>query len=153
MSKIVLYLEDEANIRSHTVGLLIARGYDVQDFRRIDQVKEYFTGHKNDVVCIITDLNMSDEWLGEYLSESEGGMFSGWVWLQRFVYTENPNVPTIIYSGYIDVFNECLDPNDSKKYIINKNIIYVKKGSNRDEGFKGLLTALQEHLPNYSRGE
>ena len=91
MSKIIIYLEDDASMRNHTTNLLKEEGYNVEDFRRIDQVKEMFNEKANDIECIITDLNMDDEWLGEYQVESDGGMLSGWVWLQRFVYTVSPD--------------------------------------------------------------
>jgi len=152
MRNIILYLEDEANVRKHTVELLRDRGYNVEDFRRIDEAKEFFTTDKDDVVCIITDLNLPDEWLGKYRYESNGGLFSGWVWLQRFVYTEKPNILTIIYSGYTEDLIEWLDSKNQSP-LLSKNIICVKKGAEREDGFSGLLTALRKHLPNYKREE
>ncbi len=144
--KIIIYLEDDANMRKHTTSMLKESGYNVEDFRRIDQIKEIFQDKMNDIECIITDLNMDDEWLGEYQNESDGGMLSGWVWLQRFVYPYVPNMPTIIYSGYIQYLNEYLKENGEPDLLKKDYIKCVEKGSGNDEGFSGLQETLNNLL-------
>ena len=147
MRQIILYLEDDASMRSHTTGLLMENGYDVEDFRRIDQVLEFFPEHQNEIVCVITDLNMADEWLAEFQDESYGCMLSGWVWLQRFVYRAVPNMPTIIYSGYINDLKDYLQSMRQLPMLKKPNIFCVEKGDSEEvEGFSGLLKTLQEKL-------
>lgn len=140
----ILYLEDDANMREHTTNFLRQDGYDVEEFQRIDQVKEYYKDSYSNVSCIITDLNMSDEWLENYQGESDGCILSGWVWLQRFVYTITPDIPTIIYSGYIPYLEEHLQ-NERKYNLLKKpNICCISKGSEEGEGYDKLLNILKE---------
>ena len=146
--KEIIYLEDDANMRRHTSDLLIERGYQVKDFPRIDMVKEYLQ-NKPDIGCIITDLNMSDEWLGKYQDESDGCMLSGWVWLQRFVFPSYPEIPTIIYSGYNTYLKEYLSNENRSEELERKNLIFVDKGPESGEGFSGLIEQL-EHLDGKS---
>ena len=144
----IIYLEDDASMRRHSSDLLKEAGYVVSDFRRIDQVKEFFTNHVDEIECVITDLNMSDEWLGKYRNESDGGMISGWVWLQQFVYTVNPYMPTVIYSGYIPYLKDWLlaEGEEALQKLKKANIICVEKGDGEWEGFEGLKRTLQEKL-------
>lgn len=144
MRQVVLYLEDDANMRRHTAELLRENGYVVEDFRRIDQAKEFFQCYKDEIICVIADLNMTDEWLEKYQNESDGGMLSGWVWLQRFVYPVKPDMPTIIYSGYIPYLEERLRENGQLSLLERDNIICVEKGAGEWEGFNGLLYAFRE---------
>lgn len=145
-NKIIIYLEDDANMRHHTTSMLEDIGYKVENFRRIDQIKELFFERMNDVECIITDLNMDDEWLEEYQNESDGGMLSGWVWLQRFVYPYVPNMPTIIYSGYIQYLNEHLKEKEELHLLKKEHIKCVEKGSGNEDGFSGLQLTLNKLL-------
>ncbi|MCL2664696.1 MAG: hypothetical protein FWE82_03710 [Defluviitaleaceae bacterium] len=139
---IVLYLEDDDALREFTSNQLRARGWIVEDFKRIDQVKEFFTEHFNEIACIITDLNMPDEWLNEHQHKSKGKMISGWIMLQEYIYTVTPTMPTIIYSGYISYLEEKLNE-ERKMSLLNKyHILRVGKGSREDEGFSGLQNAL-----------
>lgn len=143
MKNIILFLEDDASMRTHTAEMLKNEHYNVEDFYRIDQVKEYFTNNKDNIECIITDLNMNDEWLNDYQAESDGGMLSGWVWLQRFVYNQIPEMPTIIYSGYISYLKEYLQKNNSLFLLEKNNIMCVEKDVGDNDGFEGLLKALK----------
>lgn len=146
MQQIILYLEDDASMRQHTTDYLREKGYNVEDFRRIDQVKEFFPNNRDDISCVITDLNMSDEWLGEYRKESDGCMLSGWVWLQRYVYPLREDIPTIIYSGYISYLHMWLKKNKKSELLKMNNIICVEKGARQDEGFSGLLSSINKIL-------
>ena len=138
----ILYLEDDPRMRRHTTDMLINKGYDVVSFRRIDQAKEYFADNHNNIACVIVDLNMSDEWLGEYRSESQGGIISGWVWLQRYVREIAPNMNAIIYSGYIDFLKEHLGKNEDE-LLKEYNIRCIKKGVGESDGFNGLVETLR----------
>lgn len=142
MNKKIIYLEDDANMRNHTTAFLKEDGYIVEDFQRIDQVKEYFENHSNEIDCIVTDLNMSDEWLGEYQHESDGCILSGWVWLQRYVYNINPHIPTIIYSGYIPYLKNYLNKNYASQLYYKENLFFVSKGGEGSEGFEELKRVL-----------
>lgn len=142
----ILYLEDDANMREHTTNFLKEEGYVVEEFQRIDQVKEYYAKNHSEVSCIITDLNMSDEWLGDYQYESDGCILSGWVWLQRFVYTITPDMLTIIYSGYIPYLKEHLHKAKEIQLLYRPNMHSVSKGSEDGEGFEGLLKILKEKI-------
>lgn len=142
MSVKILYLEDDANMIEHTKERLLAENFDVEEFDRIDLAKEYFSEHKEDIDCIITDLNMNDEWLEEHQVETDGGMLSGWVWLQQFVFKEKPDIPTIIYSGYISYLKEYTRENNNSHLLEKKNIKCVEKNSGENAKFKGLLKAI-----------
>lgn len=144
MKKIILYLEDDASLKRHTTSLLEAENYVVEGFNRIDQIKEYFKNNKDSIKCIITDLNMDDEWLEEYQTESDGGMLSGWVWLQRFVFTYNPNIPTIIYSGYISYLKDYLKEKNQMDLLAKDTIRCVEKDVGEKDGFEGLKKTLKE---------
>ena len=143
MAKKVLFLEDEADHRRKTVGWLGENGYDVEAFRRIDQAMERFEEDSESIACVVTDLNMSDEGLGDYRSESEGGMLSGWVWLRRFVHEKRPDMPAVVYSGFISFLEEHLCENDEPPLSKYDNIITVEKGVDENNGFYGLLRALE----------
>lgn len=139
----IIFLEDDANMRMHTAELLKEKGYPVLDFPRIDQVKEYLQVHSNTISCIITDLNMSDEWLEEYQVESDGCMLSGWVWLKYFVFPHNPDFPIIIYSGYNSYLKDYLLARGSLYEIERDNLFFINKGAEEGEGFTGLVTLLE----------
>ncbi len=144
MGKVILYLEDEAAMRRHTAELLRKEGYSVKDFRRIDQGKEYFLENYDEIACVITDLNMADEFLGKYRGESDGGYVTGWVFLQRFVYVKKPCMPTIIYSGYIPDLEEYLQERNEKSLLGKENVVCVRKGISKNGDFPELIRALKK---------
>jgi hypothetical protein len=152
VKQIILHLEDDAIERyfsSNHFSIYLRKTigdekYILKDFSRIDQAKEYFSENMDEIKCIITDLNMSDEWLEGYESKTEGGMLSGWVWLKEFVYTEKPDMPTVIYSGYISFLEDTLRKNEELHLLYDKqNIICVNKGGDERKGIKELLKALR----------
>jgi len=140
MDKLILFLEDNDSLCDHTVELLRDSGYTVEDFSRIDQAKEYFSDHKDEIACIVTDLNMSDEWLENYSNESFGNILSGWVWLNHFVLPLKSDIPIVIYSGFL---NE-LGANIPSEQWQRRTIELVSKGSDDNEGFDGLLKAIEK---------
>lgn len=147
MSKKILYLEDEVFLHDWIVdelnnyAPLTKAGYDVASCYRIDQAKEYFIEYQNDIKLIITDLNMDDRWLEEYSIESYGGFLSGAVWLERFVYTTNPDMPTIVFSAYCDLFAR-----EKPDLFTKKNIDYVNKGMVVNMGIIELLNKINNQL-------
>jgi len=137
----ILFLEDEAGYQEYVSSDLRELGFAVDDCFRIDQAKELFEESKDDIDCVVVDLNMDDRWLGEYKNESFGGFFSGAVWLEHFVFKSKPNIPTIIFSGYCDLLKR------EKPYLCNKqNVRCVNKGIGENSGFEGLLKALEDLL-------
>ena len=142
----ILFLEDDAGFRNWVTEQLKKKGYEVKDFFRVDQVKEYFSEHKSEIDLLIVDLNMEDKWLENYKQESYGGFFTGWVWLEHFVYDENPDIPTIIYSGFIDVLDEWLKENNKKPLSQRRNITCVNKGVGDAAGVDKLLNVIQKVL-------
>jgi len=152
MNRLIL-LEDDDCLRNHTAELLIEElqtaktlkelDLTVTEFRRIDQAKEFFNTYKDEIGCIVTDLNMSDEWLGEYQHESFGRILSGWVWLYRFVFPIKPDIPTVIYSGFLDELKANI-PSEQRLSLGKTNIECVAKGSDNDEGFSGLVKAIEK---------
>ena len=143
----VLFLEDDGCISEQTVGFLKKDGYNVKAVSRIDLAREYLENHYESVDCIITDLNMNDEWLDEYSEESNGTLLSGWVWLRRFVfeskeYIANP-CPCIIYSGYIGELNRKLKASELS-ILRDHNVRLVEKGGNDEQGYLELKAILSE---------
>ena len=144
MSKTILYVEDNSSMRKYTVELLKSAGYKVVDRQRIDQVKEYFNEYYKEIDCIITDLNMADEWLEKYRHESDGCMISGWVWLQHYVFNSHPEIPAIIYSGYNQYLRNILKVRDTIHLLDKEDLYLVDKGADKFEGFQRLNSKLKE---------
>ena len=157
----ILLLEDNAKMNRHIKELLEERpelsdNFNIETVHRIDLAREYFDKHKDEIRCIITDLNMNDEWLDDdWLKETNGGMFSGWVWLQHCVYTRDPickdspdyngipNMPTIICSGYINLLEAELKKNEKISELKKQNIHLVPKGAGYETGFSELFKQLK----------
>ena len=146
MKKTLLYLEDAGSLRKDTVEDLEDDGYVVKAFGRIDQAKEYLYNHPSEIDCIITDLNMNDEWLEEYRNESDGCLVAGWVWLNRFVYSRSEflSIPCIIYSGYIKYLEDYLQQKDKLNLLGQYHIYCVPKGGNDDNGYMALSNKLNK---------
>ena len=141
----ILYLEDGFSLRESTADWLRELGYDVVDFGRIDLADEFLGDHLDEVICVIADLNMNDEWLDEYQSESEGAILSGWVWLKRFVYPKKQDMPTVIYSKFSSFLKEYLhSKNKLSELRGGRRIKLVSKGFDANEGVKALEKALNE---------
>ncbi len=144
--KKILFLEDNGYVVNQTRQFLIEDGFDVISCTRIDIAIECLKNNKDSIDCIITDLNMEDELLGEYQGESDGGLLSGWVWLMRFVYVneELRNIPCIIYSGYIVDLENYLTRRQ-EYYLLNKyKIACIPKGGNDNNGYNALIKKLDE---------
>jgi len=147
----ILFLEDDDYMRNHTENLLATEhinniGFDVKACGRIDLAKKYFKKNKKEIDCIVTDLNMSDEWLNEYSRESFGCILSGWVWLYHFVFSEEPDMPIVIYSGFLNDLKADNIPIEQRPYLKKQNIKCVAKGADEDNGFNGLIKAIKQVL-------
>lgn len=153
MKKIIMFLEDNAYLNRHTVEKLNeklqAEGYEVKGFHRIEQANEYIkdvlSGKLKDIqiCCIVTDLNMDDSWLGEHKTETDGGRFSGWVWLKYNVFDKLRDVHMIIYSGYTEDLEAYLKGNSELR---KKKILTVSKGGDNNQGLVGLYKAIKDKL-------
>ena len=137
----ILLLEDDGALRFFLQRTIKEEfNCQVNAFSRIDLAKEFFFNNADSIECIIADLNMDDEFLGEYIKESEGGMLSGWVWIERFVYSRKPEMPIIICSG----FGSEIVKDHIQKYINSGNkIVFIEKGI---DGVEGVMTALRQLL-------
>lgn len=127
----ILYLEDSSDLRTEIIEFLKDNNHTVQDCYAIDEAKEYLEDEPQ-VDCIITDLNMDDQWLGEHRMDAHGGELSGWVWVRWFVW-ENPlynEVPCIFYSGYIGLFEGFLEESEdgSKEVFDAHRTFVIRKG-------------------------
>ena len=154
MKRIIMYLEDNAYLNRHTVEKLneqlVPKGYEVKGFHRIEQanecIKDVLSGKLTNIqiCCIITDLHMADEWLDEHKTETNGGMFSGWIWLKYYVFNKLPNKPhIIIYSGYVEDLKEYYMCEEELR---QKDIATVSKGGNDNQGLKGLYKTIKDKL-------
>lgn len=95
----ILLLEDDYAIRERVKTMLEEYEYIVEAFGRIDLAKEYINENINKIDCVVLDLNMDDEWLEEFQTESKGGAISGWIFMERYILPIKPNMPTVIFSG------------------------------------------------------
>jgi len=145
MKKNILLLEDDAATLHFMAERLDENDFDVVPCRRIDQAKRYFDENHDDVDCIVADLNMSDEWLNEYRNESMGGMLAGWVWLRRFVYPTTPNIPTVIYSGFVDDLMKNLSA-EEKTLLFRDNVACISKGVSG--GIEAMIEAINGVVSN-----
>lgn len=142
----LLFLEDDGFISRLTREALEKDGYTVKHAKRTDVADKLLENDSFD--CIITDLNMSDEWLDDHHIESCGCLLTGWVWLRYCVRSSDKtkDIPCIIYSGYIDELKKEL----SKKYelhLINDfSIKLVEKGADNNQGISQLKKELKEVL-------
>lgn len=164
MANIILLLEDAIKMNRHIKELLEEcpelSEYEIESVYRIDLARDFFDVHKYEICCIITDLNMNDEWLDDkWLEETNGGMFSGWVWLRHCVYERDslssedpsiyngiPDMPTIICSGYISLLEQSLKKAGNIKELKKNNIHTVHKGAGEEAGFGKLLKELKKIL-------
>ena len=163
MKNIILLLEDNMNMNEHIKKLLKEQpelsDYRIESVHRIDLARDFFDEHKYEICCIITDLNMNDEWLDvDWITETNGGIFSGWVWLRHCVYNRDPeskdsddyagmpDMPTIICSGYTNLFEEELKKNCKLSELRKSNIRLVPKGAGEGMGFSKLFAELKEIL-------
>jgi DNA-binding NarL/FixJ family response regulator len=90
---------------------------------------------KKEFEYIIFDLNMSNEFIPDDLMEdTEGGMFTGWVWYYHVVYKETkPFTKILISSAFVSNLYEkiiSLDVKDDERLFFESSL--VKKVSKQD---------------------
>ena len=96
----ILFLEDNPSTFFDKKELLIEAGFDVIACTRVDQANERLIERIDDIACIVTDLNMPASWLPQEIQlETDGAVFTGWVWLYRQVYPQKI-ISTVIYSEF-----------------------------------------------------
>jgi hypothetical protein len=86
---------------------------------------------KDRILCMICDSNMSAIGLPKELkSESNNGLFSGWLWLCDKIEKGDTSLlhKSIIYTAYSDLINEKIRENKSQMKIKN-DVIFVNKKS------------------------
>jgi CheY-like chemotaxis protein len=149
MKRTLLYLEDNGYLLKQTVRFLEEDGYDVICCTRIDRAIEEFRKKVGMIDCIITDLNMDDQWCGVYQNESCGALLSGWVWLRRFVFTDMkyPTIPCIIYSGYIPDLKDYLEDRNELWLLNQYHVHCIQKGGGDNHGYNALYKKLKEIFP------
>jgi CheY-like chemotaxis protein len=100
--KKVLLLEDNGFMYDSLKELLEENNFEVKDAYQISDA----IGHFNDTIdYMIVDLNVPPIGLTkEQRDQTEGGIFSGWIWLQEYVFKNHPEYrkKVIIYSAYIN---------------------------------------------------
>jgi hypothetical protein len=103
----VLFFEDKGTVSYYTKDALEKEGYKIFDAGSINEANSYFKEESIDALLI--DLNMNPEGLTEEQKmETEGGLFTGWIWVKNYVYPSRPDLrkKTIILSEYIHEFKE-----------------------------------------------
>ena len=148
MPKYIIYMEDDDATLRWNVGRLQKEfpEYEFLKCRSTDRAQKEFEEHMEEVVCIVTDINMTEEFLDEqYVDETDGGMFTGWVWLYRYVLEQNPklHIPIVICSG----FNEYL-----RRYNLYRDncgkyrIRIIDRGHTEGKGTKGIIVAIKDYI-------
>ena len=95
----------------------------------------------------MVDLNMNYKYIDEiYKAECHGDILSGWVFLRRIVYPIAPDMPAIIYSGFIRELDQWhKNPENSESLKIKKEkeskgiLRCVPKGPGDNEGYSMAL--------------
>lgn len=79
--------------------------------------------NKNDIDCIILDLNLDPNGLSDKdKEETNYGVITGWVWFERYVLKKYPNFKkrVIIYSDYIEQLDE-------SKFLSHNSVMKIPK--------------------------
>jgi hypothetical protein len=83
--------------------ILKNHGYQTKSAVNIYQAKDYWNTNKDSIKCLIVGLNISPDGLNAHeINETKLGLYSGWVWLNNYVFPERPKLKknTIIFTGY-----------------------------------------------------
>ena len=105
----ILVLEDRSSVSYYMKEALNMEGHKVLDAHNIYEAQKHWGKENAQIDCIIADLNMNPEGLKlEEMEETVGGMLTGWVWLQKYVFRTKPHMKhrTIIYSDFKDELEE-----------------------------------------------
>lgn len=155
----ILFLEDEP------VTLEIKKEYLEQDGKytviscyRIDLAKKQFQEHKDNIKCIVTDLNLSPE-PGidpRYWKETNGTELTGWTWVYHYVYPVKI-VPIVVYSHdkFINDLKRRIEgaPKEERNAYNELRIKLVPKGDDNDEEGNKLMEAIEEAIREGNNNE
>ena len=121
---------------------------------QIDEVRSEWDSKKYQ--CIVTDLCLNPDDLGEYMPLTAGALLTGWVWLIKYVLLDDTNPmieKTIIFSQYIPEAEKIIfddEYSDIYKPDLFKRIKRVPKARAADiGGLAGLLDELRVMLAKY----
>jgi hypothetical protein len=101
MVKTILLLEDNGYMYSILKELLEEDNFEVKSAFQISDAIDNFN---EKIDYLIVDLSVLPIGLTkEQLDLTNGGIYSGWIWLQEYVFNDHPKYrrKTIIYSAYI----------------------------------------------------
>lgn len=119
----ILLLEDKGVAACYLREVLEEEGHTVFLAQNISKAKTYC--QKYPIGCIIADLNMRPDGLKSSEAEqTNGGLLSGWVWLQNYVFNKDESMKkrTIILTAYIgDLRNNVDDAQLEGVTLIAKN--------------------------------
>jgi hypothetical protein len=103
----ILFLEDRGSVSFYLMERLEELNHEIFEAYSINDAKSYW--EKEDINCLIVDLNISPEGLtNEEKEETKHGLLTGWIWLNNYVFNVNPEIRknTIIYSDYLQSLRE-----------------------------------------------
>jgi hypothetical protein len=123
----ILVLEDRPYTLKNITEALAQEGHDVIACNSIYVATERYSENKDSLDYIIADLSLSSSGLStDEKANSEGGLFSGWIWLRNYVLNNNKAVHCIIFSGYLDLFKEYIYSTNNVSLL--DNITLINKG-------------------------
>jgi CheY-like chemotaxis protein len=129
----ILIVEDSHFLYPALEEMLRNRGHQATAAKNLYQAKEYWSKYKDSIDCLIVDLNMSPDGLTEQeKEETKLGLFSGWIWLNNYVFTEKPEIKnyTIILTGHKEKLNDKLTNDNKLKLLEGLSIISKRNPSN-----------------------
>lgn len=119
----ILFLEDRGPAAYYIKESLEKQGHTIFLAPSVLHAKAYWDAEKID--CIIADLNMPPTGLTpEEIEETHGGLLTGWIWLQNYVFLEKPTMRyrTVILSAYIKELRTYVKPKMlADIFIVNKS--------------------------------
>lgn len=137
----VLLLDDLFQERNSLEELLIENGMKVYSCDTASGAEEIWDEHKNKIDAIVLDLMMPVDYGIErtLFSETDGGSFTGWVWLWKVLNPDNtePHPTTgkyiVVCSAYIEKLKEHIqNKKNPKEDEFCKTITFINKGSKKD---------------------
>jgi hypothetical protein len=103
----ILFLEDQGSVEQYVTPLLEDNGHKVFVAGNIADADTYL--ENNIIDCLIIDLNLNNNGLPpKYISDTQLGIITGWIWLSKIVFPKHDNLrnATIIYTDYLDVLKK-----------------------------------------------
>jgi CheY-like chemotaxis protein len=134
----VLLLEDTGAVAYPLRDKLETENHTVYVAQNIPKAKAYL--RKEEIHCIIVDMNMPPEGLkDDEKKQTRCGIFSGWVWLQNYVFPENESMKknTIILTAYAEELREHVGSDELS------DIIIIEKGYTIEHNTDLLLQSIR----------